>query len=207
MATIPQKTDVLQHVDPSRRAFLRKLLVGTFAAPVIASFSMNGLSVDDADAGILCGNLGNGSCDDVGPYSGPRLFKVDFRDTNAANEKIRVRARFEVSPDGSEIAFTLRLSRKQSAKLFTIALSKGGLNATLTPDVGDQVALTYAPAGGLTSETKGVLTAGDLDPRCDTMTGVLNRMSEGCARLDVFLGENPEFARDTALRGSIIPIV
>lgn len=38
--------EVLEKVDPDRRGFVRKVIVGTaFAAPVISSFSMDGLSI------------------------------------------------------------------------------------------------------------------------------------------------------------------
>ena len=37
---------VLAKVDPDRRNFVRKVIVGTaFAAPVVSSFSMDGLSI------------------------------------------------------------------------------------------------------------------------------------------------------------------
>ncbi len=43
---------VLRNVDESRRAFLKKLLIGgAFVVPAIASFSMSGLGVEQAQAG------------------------------------------------------------------------------------------------------------------------------------------------------------
>jgi len=43
--------EAFQHVDPTKRDFLKALLVGTaFAAPMIVSFSMDGLSVHEAYA-------------------------------------------------------------------------------------------------------------------------------------------------------------
>jgi hypothetical protein len=40
-----QVDDALQHVDPAKRAFLKALVVGTaFGAPLVASFSMKGVS-------------------------------------------------------------------------------------------------------------------------------------------------------------------
>lgn len=42
---------VLEHVDPSKRAFLKSLVVGSaFVAPLVASFSLDGLSVYEAHA-------------------------------------------------------------------------------------------------------------------------------------------------------------
>ncbi len=43
---------VLDKVDPAKRAFVRKVVRGTaFVAPVVASFSLDGLTVGDAQAG------------------------------------------------------------------------------------------------------------------------------------------------------------
>lgn len=43
---------VLEKVDGSRRGFLKKVLKGSaFAAPLIASFSMNGLQASDCEVG------------------------------------------------------------------------------------------------------------------------------------------------------------
>ena len=42
---------VLSHIEPERRAFLKKIIVGTaFAVPAVASFSMDGLSAYEANA-------------------------------------------------------------------------------------------------------------------------------------------------------------
>jgi hypothetical protein len=42
---------ILEHADPDKREFLRKVIVGTaFVAPIVASFSMETLSPDRAFA-------------------------------------------------------------------------------------------------------------------------------------------------------------
>ena len=42
---------ILEHVDPAKRAFLKGLVVGSaFVAPLVASFSLDGLSVYEAHA-------------------------------------------------------------------------------------------------------------------------------------------------------------
>jgi len=52
--------DVLSSVDEGRRDFVRKLIGGTvFAVPLIASFSMEGLSVDPAEASFTANQLTN----------------------------------------------------------------------------------------------------------------------------------------------------
>ncbi len=43
---------VLDKVDPAKRSFVRKVVMGTaFVAPVVASFSIDGLTISDAQAG------------------------------------------------------------------------------------------------------------------------------------------------------------
>ena len=42
---------ILEQVDPDKRDFLKKVLTGTvFVAPIVASFSMEGLSPNEAFA-------------------------------------------------------------------------------------------------------------------------------------------------------------
>jgi Na+/H+-dicarboxylate symporter len=48
---------VLERVDPAKRAFLKTIIVGTaFVVPTVASFSMDGLSLYEANAQVS--NLG-----------------------------------------------------------------------------------------------------------------------------------------------------
>lgn len=43
--------NVLERVDPEKRAFLKKIVVGTaFLVPTVVSFSMDGLSLYEANA-------------------------------------------------------------------------------------------------------------------------------------------------------------
>ncbi len=44
---------VLGKVDPAKRSFVRKVVTGTaFVAPVVASFSLDGLTIGEARAGF-----------------------------------------------------------------------------------------------------------------------------------------------------------
>lgn len=46
MSNIEKETDLFEKVDEGKRAFLKKLVVGAaFAAPVVHSFSMDGLRI------------------------------------------------------------------------------------------------------------------------------------------------------------------
>jgi hypothetical protein len=64
MSEHPKTTEksVLEKVEIDRRSFVRNLTLGTtFAAPFIASYSMDGLRVSMAQAGILeSSNQGGG---------------------------------------------------------------------------------------------------------------------------------------------------
>jgi hypothetical protein len=49
--TAPLPPELLDHVDEARRSSLRKLLItGAYAVPAIASFSLAGLSSNEAHA-------------------------------------------------------------------------------------------------------------------------------------------------------------
>lgn len=49
-----ENDSVLDKVDPAKRSFVRKVVTGTaFVAPVVASFSIDGLTIGDAHAGRL----------------------------------------------------------------------------------------------------------------------------------------------------------
>lgn len=59
----------LEKLDPSRRDFLRVLVLGTaYATPLVTSFSMDGLGLESAAAQAICGpntgsNLGSNTAD------------------------------------------------------------------------------------------------------------------------------------------------
>ena len=55
---------ILAKVDENRRGFLKRVLGASFAAPVIATFSMESLTVDAAHAQQVANQTGNQSPDD-----------------------------------------------------------------------------------------------------------------------------------------------
>jgi hypothetical protein len=193
--------DPFRHVDPSRRAFLKKLLAGTFASPVIASFSTDTLSVGEAEAGRLF-TSGNVTLDCVPAsfyFETPqfmhlphRLFRSDFQDTNAAGARIQVLARFTSSADLTRVAFTLQLSRRQPASALAIRLAEeSGGGGVLEERV-----LAFHDVSGL-SKASGVITQG---ADCVHLGPLLAAMAAGWARLEVQLPDG------SLLRGAIIPI-
>ena len=59
MANDDLKTEALERVDPDKRDFIRKVATGTaFAVPAIASFSMDGLTLNRANAETSNSTLG-----------------------------------------------------------------------------------------------------------------------------------------------------
>ena len=64
---------VLDKIRVNRRDFVRKLAIGAFAVPMIASFPMSGLSLNTAQAGTTGGNQPN----DGGPLA--RFFRHLFK--------------------------------------------------------------------------------------------------------------------------------
>jgi hypothetical protein len=200
MARKLREPDLLQHVDPGRRAFLKTLLAGTFAAPVIASFSMEGLSVGEAEAGLLFMG-GNVTFDCVPaqfyfedhPLLPRRLFKADFQDTNASNVRIQVRARFEVVDPDSEISFTLELSRRQTADAFVIRLARADASDVLE----SKILAVIDDLSGLPGKTEGVISQ---MPDCGSVGPLVFAMANGWARLEVRLPDG------SLLRGAIMPI-
>jgi hypothetical protein len=49
---------ILEQVDPEKRDFLKKVIVGTaFVVPIVASFSMEGLSPNEAFAQGFSSNI------------------------------------------------------------------------------------------------------------------------------------------------------
>jgi hypothetical protein len=198
---LPQP-DLLQHVDPGRRALLKTLLAGTFAAPVIASFSMEGLSVGEAEAGLLfsSGNVTLDCLPAQAYFEDPpnsllprHLFKADFHDTNASNVRIQVRARFEVVDPDSEISFTLELSRRQTADAFVIRMARAVPSGVLD----SEILATIDDLSGLPGKTEGVISQ---MPDCGGVGPLVFAMANGWARLEVQLPDG------SLLRGAIMPI-
>jgi hypothetical protein len=66
------KETVLQNVDPKRRDFLKSVLAAGFAAPLVATFSIDALTAESANAQVAVNSFPN-ACGDTG-YVGPSSF-------------------------------------------------------------------------------------------------------------------------------------
>ncbi|CAN5905064.1 hypothetical protein BH20PSE1_BH20PSE1_22870 [soil metagenome] len=102
MVPNPINEDVLNGVDETRRDFLRKVIVGTaFVTPLMASFSMDGLLINAAEANSVC-NMTD---------SGPSHFKAHLSGTAT-----RARGRFQghLTCDNTLLAYKLRVSNNMA---------------------------------------------------------------------------------------------
>ena len=60
MIDMSSEDRVLEKVDPDRRSFVRKVIIGTaFAAPVVSSFSMDELSIKVGRPALAGDNQGS----------------------------------------------------------------------------------------------------------------------------------------------------
>jgi hypothetical protein len=69
---------VLEKVNPNRRGFIKRLLGSSFAVPVIATFSIEALSIDSAKAECGYGNA-------VGQCYEAYIFGFPFLDSSGGN--------------------------------------------------------------------------------------------------------------------------
>jgi hypothetical protein len=111
--------DLLNALPPGRRQFLKTVLTGTaFAAPLMASFSMDGLSVDTAAAAI-CGNMTSNmsvadfvqdplSCANMTATRKAPRFRARLRDVNTGQH--RGELDLELNFDRCAIEYRLQLT-------------------------------------------------------------------------------------------------
>jgi hypothetical protein len=100
---------VLNHVDPSRRDFVKRVLAGAaFAAPVVASFSIESLYVNAAygqssssssASSSACNISGSCRCLADPGYVGPAVFQAYVEDTSG-NTRVNGELAFVIRGDG-----------------------------------------------------------------------------------------------------------
>ena len=108
MAPQPLNEDVLNSVEESRRHFLRTVIGTTFAMPLMASFSMDGLLINAAEAGPVSNRR----------TQAPITSTAQLKGTNTTAQG---RAEFKLTVDATLIAYKLHVSNKvtvQSAGIF-----------------------------------------------------------------------------------------
>jgi len=169
MSTDDLPERLLESVDEPRRAFLKKLILGSaFVAPSVASFSMAGLSV--GEAAVLCANQSGLDCSGQNlhgqDFSNLNSFQVNFSGANLSSASFSGSTLSECNFSGANLS-TANLA---GAQFFECALPGANLqganltNANFAPGFipgGDSANLTganFQNAVGLTTVTWGNTT-------------------------------------------------
>lgn len=123
---------ILSHVEPSRRGFMKTVLAGAaFAAPVIASFSIEGLGVDSAYANTVSSSAtsatgSHGPClPDLG-YVGPGFFQAFVLDVSGYT-RVNGELTISVHEDGHGADVLLQMTK--DAEVSSAYLTINGVNA------------------------------------------------------------------------------
>lgn len=120
--------DVLNSVDESRREFLKKVIGGTvFAVPLMASFSMDGLSLDAAEATHISNMPGDFQqpgapfCSNL-TYVGPKNFAAFL-----FSDETRVHARAKFKVGGGRLKYVFELPEGVHFSIAQIDVDLGGV--------------------------------------------------------------------------------
>lgn len=157
---------LLSQVAPSRRGFVKSVLAGAaFAAPVIASFSVENLEIRSANGQILNSSQSaylsssNPCLPDLG-YVGPSFFQAYVLDISGST-RVNGQVSFNIQQDGKALGVRMRMTRDASAS--AVNLSVNGVNvATVQLGGGDNNGF-----GRRNNESQGRITAADVTGLCD----------------------------------------
>jgi len=145
------KDRILSKVDASRRDFVKRVLgVAAFAAPVIASFSIDGLSIESAEAQAFPSGP-SGCAVDTG-YNGPVHYQAQLADPSGATG-VTGEVNFTVEGDNARTGQTreidTKLSVTKNATVLSAYISVNGIDVANFP------------------EGQGVIGTGDVQRICD----------------------------------------
>jgi hypothetical protein len=125
---------IFNHVDPSRRDFVKRVLAGAaFAAPVIASFSIEGLFVDAAYAQASSSSSSavpvssGGRCLPDPGYIGPAVFQAYVEDTSG-NTRVNGELVLGIRRDDRSTSVDVRLRITQDAEVSSAYLTINGVD-------------------------------------------------------------------------------
>jgi hypothetical protein len=105
MTTKKTNEDILDSVEENRRDFIRTLIVGTtFAVPLLASFSMDGGIIGEAEADTAFSS--NMSCSNM-TYAGPDKFKAHLTGVDTTSQGQAV---FRLTDDIVDLTCRLNVS-------------------------------------------------------------------------------------------------
>jgi hypothetical protein len=135
---------VLNHVDPSRRDFVKRVLAGAaFAAPVVASFSIESLYVNaaygqssssgSASSSSACNISGSCQCLADPGYVGPAVFQAYVEDTSG-NTRVNGELFLHISGDCHDNeAADIRLRMTPDAEATAAHLTINGQEVATIP--------------------------------------------------------------------------
>jgi len=155
---------LLSQVAPSRRGFVKSVLAGAaFAAPVIASFSVENMEVASAEGqSYFCSSSASPSqcCrPDLG-YVGPAFFQAYVLDISGAT-RVNGQLNFNLEQDGKSLGVRMRMTRD-------VAVSSVYLVANSTEIATVQMATPdHDDFGRRDGGSEGRITAADLVRLCD----------------------------------------
>lgn len=119
---------ILSHVESSRRGFVKSVLAGAaFAAPVIASFSIESLGVDSAygqsaTSSAISATGSHGPClPDLG-YVGPAVFQAFVLDVSG-NTRVNGELTITVQEQGDVAFFQLQMTKDADASSLNLKIN------------------------------------------------------------------------------------
>ncbi len=165
---------VLSHVAPSRRGFVKSVLAGAaFAAPVIASFSVENMEVASAGGQTLStsstspgtssaasGSLSRNPClPDLG-YVGPAFFQAYVLDISGAT-RVNGELDFNLEQDGKALGVRMRMTADAAVSSVYLMANYSEI-ATIQMSGGDRDGFGRHDGG-----SEGRITAADIIGLCD----------------------------------------
>jgi hypothetical protein len=178
------KDSVLLKLDAKRRDFLKGILGAGFAAPLLATFSIDALSVESANAQSVCNTYAN-TCGDTG-YVGPGAFQAHLAEPRASAGGPNGEATLTVN--GRSIATGIGIS---------VTLVNGAVLSSLYLIVSGSYILIPMNAANVSN---GLITNNTLEPY--DLDEVLNAMAFGQVNIQV---QGTYRGEPFTIAGQIIP--
>ena len=161
---------LLSRVAPSRRGFVKSVLAGAaFAAPVIASFSVENMEVASAGGQTLSSNTGSlgGSASgseklclpDLG-YVGPAYFQAYVLDISGAT-RVNGQLDFNLEQDGKTLGVRMRMTADANVSAVYLMANYAEI-ATIQMAAADHDGFGHHDGG-----SEGRITAADIVGLCD----------------------------------------
>ena len=196
---------ILNKIEPSRRGFVKSVLAGAaFAAPVIASFSIENMEIRSADGQTLINNSSNSSniyggssanrcLPDLG-YVGPAFFQAYVLDISGST-RVNGELSFNIQQDGKSLGVRMRMTR--DASVSAVNLTVNSVNVATVQMHSDNDGF-----GRRNNESEGRITAADVIGLCD-FDALLQAMASQTAKA-VVVGTYASSSFDA--QGTVLPM-